>query len=141
MKIRLACEDDAHRLVRLSAQLGYPATVSQMQQRLKTLLHHEDHAIYVAAIGKEVVGWVHVHRCALAIAPTLALIFALAVDENYRRRAIGRKLVEQIEQWARDKGCHSVLVRSNIIRQDAHGFYQHLGYVNIKQSMVFPKSL
>jgi hypothetical protein len=32
-------------------------------------------------------------------------------------------------------------VRSNIIRERAHGFYQELGYENIKTSLKFRKML
>jgi GNAT superfamily N-acetyltransferase len=140
--LRLVRVDDAQRIAFLSEQLGYPATVLEMQQRLNTLQHHEDHALYVAAIGEDfVVGWVHVHRCFMAIAPTLALILGLVVDVEYRCCGIGQLLVERIEQWASDRGCQTVMVRSNVIRQDAHRFYQRLGYANIKQSMVFSKNL
>ncbi|MDY7013486.1 MAG: hypothetical protein SVX43_07740 [Cyanobacteriota bacterium] len=45
--------------------------------------HHEDHTVYVAVVGEDVVGWFHSHRCVMAISPTLALIFALAVDDVF----------------------------------------------------------
>lgn len=139
--VRPGTREDADRIAVLSGQLGYPATAQQMQQRLSVLQDREDDAIYVATTEEGfVIGWVHVHRCYMAISPTLALILALVVDEAYRRCGVGQMLVERIEQWARDRDCQTILVRSNILRQEAHCFYQRLGFINIKQSMVFAKS-
>jgi GNAT superfamily N-acetyltransferase len=63
------------------------------------------------------------------------------VDEQYRGCGIGRFLLQHIERWAEEKGCDTILVRSNIIRTEAHLFYQRVGYENIKQSKVFAKKL
>lgn len=49
--------------------------------------------------------------------------------------------MQQIEQWASLAGCDSVLLRSNIKRQEAHLFYEKIGYTNIKQSLTFHKKL
>jgi GNAT superfamily N-acetyltransferase len=70
-----------------------------------------------------------------------AEIEGLVVDEACRGQGIGRLLIRQIEQWVGEKGCDAIYVRSNIIRERAHGFYQELGYENIKTSLTFRKML
>jgi GNAT superfamily N-acetyltransferase len=50
-------------------------------------------------------------------------------------------LMEQAERWAREKGCWAVHLRSNIVRRDAHVFYERIGYSNVKKSRVFRKVL
>ncbi|MUL37144.1 GNAT family N-acetyltransferase [Gloeocapsopsis dulcis] len=65
----------------------------------------------------------------------------LVVDENYHGSGIGRQLLLQIEQWASQQGCESVYLRSNIIRKQAHVFYEKMGYSYIKTSLAFHKHL
>jgi GNAT superfamily N-acetyltransferase len=140
--IRLACEQDAERFAILSEQLGYLASVQEIQQRLREIQADEQHVIYVASLMSEsVVGWVHAHICNLVITPPQALIFGLVVDRAHHHCGIGRRLMQKVEQWALAKDCHAVLVRSNIIRKEAHIFYEKIGYEQTKQSLVFTKAL
>ena len=57
--IRLATLDDAAAVAGLAAQLGYGVSESEAAARLEMLFRHADHAVYVAALGEEVVGWIH----------------------------------------------------------------------------------
>lgn len=142
LKLRLAKLQDAARIAILCDRLGYPTTEAQMRERLQVLLRHDDHAIHVATSEDDrAIAWIHVHRCYLAIEPTHAFILGLIVDEEYRGCGVGRRLVECGERWGKERGCDRILVRSNILRPAAHRFYEHLGYANIKQSMVFAKDL
>ncbi len=139
--IRLVCVDDAERVADLATQLGYPTSLEQMRRRLAQVLQVEDHAVYVAAWDGLVVGWIHVCARPLVQVDRAAEIEGLVVDEACRGRGIGRLLVRQIEQWVREQGCGTIYVRSNIIREGAHVFYQSLGYENIKTSLTFRKTL
>lgn len=70
-----------------------------------------------------------------------AEIGGLIVDENERGCGIGQRLMQHAQQWANEQGCKNILVRSNIARQQAHDFYQKIGYSKIKTSLVFHKVL
>lgn len=63
------------------------------------------------------------------------------VDEDRRHGGIGRLLMQQAEQWAREKVCWAVHVRSNVVRKDAHAFYETIGYRRIKTQFTFRKAL
>lgn len=140
--IRLASAGDAGRIAVLCQQLGYPASRKQVQRRLHQIQQDEGHAVYVAEQSDgHIVGWVHVHLRQLVVANLQAEIGGLVVDESYRRHGIGRLLMERAEQWAREKGCRAVHLRSNIVRKGAHVFYERLGYSNVKTSRVFHKVL
>ncbi|WP_245867348.1 GNAT family N-acetyltransferase [Sporomusa silvacetica] len=52
----------------------------------------------------------------------------LIVRENCRRLGIGKKLVEYIEEQAREKNCYFIMLMSLIKRKEAHQFYENLGY-------------
>ncbi len=139
--VRLARIEDAGRIAGLATQLGYPTTLEQMQRRLVQVGQTEERAVYVAVRDGQVVGWIHICVRPLVQVDRAAEIEGLVVDEACRGREIGRLLIQQIEQWVREKGCDTIYVRSNIIRERAHGFYKGLGYENIKTSLTFRKAL
>ncbi len=99
------------------------------------------HAVYVAELSGQVVGWVHVYVSRLVVTDLQAEIGGLVVDVGYRRYGAGRLLMQGAEQWAREKGCEVVYLRSNVARQDAHAFYEKIGYSNFKTSLAFRKVL
>ncbi|WP_413172421.1 GNAT family N-acetyltransferase [Anabaena azotica] len=142
MTIRQAKIKDSERIAILCEQLGYSATKEQIEQRLEKIQNNNSHIIYVATLENEyVIGWAHAHISDLIIIPNQALLFGLVVDKNYRNNGIGRLLMQHIEEWADILGCEGVILRSNIKRQEAHLFYEKIGYTNIKQSVTFYKKL
>ena len=117
-------------------------TNQQIEQRLTKIKNNDAHIVYVATLEDEyVIGWTHTHICDSIVIPTPAILLGLVVDKDYRHNGIGRILMQQIEQWASLAGCEGVLLRSNIKRQEAHLFYEKIGYTNIKQSVTFYKKL
>lgn len=87
------------------------------------------------------VGWVHAYKSHLLIISPQVLVFGLVVDMDYRRRGIARLLMEKVEEWALIHNCQTIRLRSNIIRKDAHNFYEKMGYKNTKHSLEFCKNL
>jgi len=69
-----------------------------------------------------------------------AEIGGLVVEEGWRGSGIGRRLMQQAEQWAQEQGCWAMHVRSNILRERAHRFYERLGYQSIKTQRVFRRT-
>jgi GNAT superfamily N-acetyltransferase len=139
--IRAACLEDAKTIAILCQKLGYSAQKIEIEQRLKQLQTDKNHGIFVATQTNKIVGWVHVYQCDLLIMPRHAIVLGLIVDENYRRSGIGKKLMQAAENWTIKCECEAILLRSNIIRKEAHIFYEKIGYQNIKQSLVFQKDL
>jgi GNAT superfamily N-acetyltransferase len=141
IKIRQAEIKDAERIAILGENLGYAVTNQQVEQRLTKIQNNDAHIVYVATLENQyVIGWAHAHTCDSILTP-VCLLLGLVVDKDYRHRGIGRVLVQQIEQWAFLMGFEGVLLRSNIKRQEAHLFYEKIGYTNIKQSFTFYKKL
>ncbi|MEJ6480174.1 GNAT family N-acetyltransferase [Nostoc punctiforme UO1] len=141
-KIKQAEIKDVDRIASLCEQLEYSVTNQQIEQRLTKIKNNDAHIVYVATLENEyVIGWAHAHICDSIVISTPAIILGLVVDKDYRHSGIGRFLMQQIEQWASLAGCDSVLLRSNIKRQEAHLFYEKIGYTNIKQSLTFHKKL
>jgi GNAT superfamily N-acetyltransferase len=64
----------------------------------------------------------------------------LAVQAVHRRGGIGGRLMEAVEQWARENGAELIETDTNLrTNVGAVEFYERLGYV--KQSVVLRKSL
>ena len=142
VSIRLASTRDAERISALCLQLGYPASQEEVEQRLHRVQQEDEHAVYGAQTsGEYVVGWVHVLIYHLLVSPAEAEVGGLVVDENCRRWGAGRLLMGRAEEWAREKGCWAIHLRSNVIRKGAHAFYGALGYHNYKTQLAFRKVL
>ena len=63
----------------------------------------------------------------------------IGVLPEYRRQGIGKRLMEQVEQFAVEQGAPYVGLASGINRVEAHAFYGNSGYQ--KTSFWFRKSL
>lgn len=141
LRIRPANFDDADRVAALAAQLGYPSSLAQVATRLECLRRDDEHAVFVAERSALVVGWVHVFVKRLLESDPEAEIGGLVVDGNCRGAGAGKLLMERAEQWARARGLKSVYLRSNVIRKEAHAFYEKLRYRVVKTQTAFRKDL
>ena len=56
-------------------------------------------------------------------------IEAVRVQRGWRGRGIGAQMMRWAIQEAHQRGCHLLLLTSDISRKDAHRFYERLGFV------------
>lgn len=142
VRIRRGKSGDAVRLADLSGQLGYPTTLRQMQARFRRVLEARDGACFVAENKAQgVIGWVHVSTTPMLETDARAEVNGLVVDEAARSAGAGALLLEAAERWAARRGCRMMSVRSNVIRERAHGFYLQQGYEHYKTQKAFRKAL
>jgi GNAT superfamily N-acetyltransferase len=142
VSIRHGERRDARAIARLSDELGYPADASTVANRLVVLSELAGNAVFVAeAVEGEIIGWVHVFAAHRLESRPFAELGGLVVTQKLRGRSVGRALVDEAEAWALDEGLTGIRVRSNVVREAAHGFYSRLGYAEIKSQAVFHKRL
>jgi GNAT superfamily N-acetyltransferase len=140
--VRRARSTDAARIAELSGQLGYPTTEKQMKARLKDAFRDKDGACFVAEPREGgLIGWIHVSTTPLLEVERRAEVNGLVIDETARSRGAGALLLAAAEKWARAKRCKSMSVRSNVLRERAHGFYLRNGYEHYKTQKAFWKGL
>ncbi|MDY0019979.1 MAG: GNAT family N-acetyltransferase [Anaerolineae bacterium] len=140
--LRQACPEDAARLTDLTGQLGYETTLDEVTQRLKLLLEKPDQTVYVAVLEDGlVVGWIHLYVYTTLVSEPQAMVGGLVTDAAYRGQGIDRCLMAQAEAWGRDQGCAAVYLKSNVVRKEAHTFYESLGYQKVKSQFAFCKEL
>jgi ribosomal protein S18 acetylase RimI-like enzyme len=141
VKIRSAKKSDVPRLAALAGELGYPTTAREMKMRFAQLASVADNQVFVAEAGGEAIGWLHVSVSRLLEEPRRAEVNGLIVSEQTRSRGAGALLLDAAETWSRKKKCVGMSVRSNVIRERAHKFYERQGYVHYKTQKAFRKPL
>lgn len=141
LRIRNAKKSDVPRIAELSGELGYPTSTKEMKQRFTQIKPPSAHAVFVAEFEGNVVGWIHVSITPLLEVSRRAEVNGLIVADGQRSLGAGAKLLEAAETWARSKKCSGMSVRSNVIRDRAHAFYERQGYIHFKTQKAFRKAL
>ena len=140
--VRPMTAGDVDRVAALSGELGYPSAPEQIAARFRTVGARPDARVFVAAdAGGKVVGWVHVYGRYHLESDRTAEIGGLVVGSESRGRGIGRALMAAAESWARENGFGQVRLGSNVLRAEAHRFYETLGYTISKSHYRFQKSV
>jgi len=139
--VREAVPEDYLSLTELAWQLGHQAESERLKTRLVDLLNRDDHKLFVAETGGKVAGWVHAFLYRPLHKECVVEIAGLVVDEKYRKMGIGRRLLAVTEDWARTQDCTRLSLCSNVKREEAHKFYQALGYQRTKTQYTFTKEL
>ena len=141
-KIRAAQASDHAQIAELAGQLSYPSTPEEIARRLQGLQRSAEAAVFVVELETgEIAGWIAVFVYRTVEADARAEVSGLVVDERFRSQRVGEHLLARAEQWAREHGCRAIGLRSNIIRDRAHAFYQRQGYAHVKTQKAFRKEL
>ncbi len=136
--IRRAEPGDAASLVDLAEAVGSEhegwliadggwRSVSEERRYLKAIRRHTYAAVLVAETDGRVVGRLSIGRDTLPASEHVADV-GLMVAEGYRRRGIGRALMEAAETWARDVGVRKVELHVFPYNEGALALYDQLGY-------------
>jgi GNAT superfamily N-acetyltransferase len=142
MIVRSMRRADASRVAALSGQLGYAASAAEIERRFDELAGQSDHALIVLEDGSgAVAGFLHVAATPGLIHERMAEIHALVVDESARGAGAGARLVAAAEEWSRARGLPRLRVRTQIVRERAHAFYERLDFRRAKTQHVFDKDL
>ena len=136
--VRAATEEDIPRVLELyndlasgvsSGEQSYPSP-DDVQKVIAEMAALPGHELLVAEEDGTVVG-----TMVLLIVPNLshgalpwATVENVVVDNEYRRRGIGRILMDYAIDRACQAGCYKIQLLSNKKRLEAHQFYQEMGY-------------
>lgn len=91
---------------------------------------YPNYKIFTGKMNKEIIG-----TFALLIIDNIGhmgapsgLIEDLVVHPEYKRKGIGKLMVNFALDYCRNMGCYKAALSSNINREDAHAFYKALGF-------------
>ncbi len=135
--IRQIAEGDAPSVTLLCEQLGYMQTTEQTLKNIIEVISNENHNAFVAIHNDRVIGWIGLSKVLQIESGSCCEIRGLVVDELNRNKGVGKMLIEKAKQWTREKGNYTLRLRCNLKRTEAHIFYRHLGFREVKDQKVF----
>ncbi|WP_231514870.1 GNAT family N-acetyltransferase [Oceanobacillus salinisoli] len=129
--IRKAIREDVSQLSVLMGELGYPTTIDEMEHRFSKINSNSLYNTQVAEKDGVIVGMIgmmlgfHYEKN-----ENYVRIVALVVNSKYRRQGIGERLIEKVEEWAKEQGANRIVLNSGNRneRNDAHQFYIRQGF-------------
>ena len=135
--VREMLAEDTEAVNLLSLQLGYPLSSEQTHENIKNVLQNKMHTAFVALHENRIVGWIGAAQAIMIEVMPHCEINGLVIDEQYWGKGVGKLLIEKVKQWAKEKGNDKLTLHCNIKRTEAHLFYEHMGFKEIKQQKYF----
>ena len=129
--------EDATAVNALSKQLGYPLSIEETVKNIDLVLQSKDHTAFVAECENKIVGWIGASQAIMIEVMPHCEINGLVINEHYQGIGIGKLLIDKVKHWAREKGNNKLGLHCNIKRTEAHKFYEHVGFAEIKQQKNF----
>lgn len=129
LTIRAAEMNDAAALAQLMCELGYETTGPEMQIRLERIITDERYRTFVAVGAGKVCGMIGtLTYSSIEHNDVSGRIVALVILRTMRRRGIGSALIAIAEKDFVQRGVRRVALNTQLSREDAHKFYESLGY-------------
>lgn len=139
--LRSMSTEDCPAVADLCCELGYNVTTKEVEGAWARLRADRDSLVLVAVSDGEIVGWVQATISSLIQTRRFLEVKGLVVTTGRRGTGVGRQLMAAVETWGADRGLDWVRLRSNVVRREAHAFYERLGYEREKTSYTFSKSV
>ena len=120
---------DAAELAALACELGYKTTTAEMESRLVSILRDPRYKTLVARKDEKICGMIGTFSASSYLHDDLSgRIIALVVSKESRRCGIGAQLVAAAEKDFAQRGIKRVTLTTRFEREEAHQFYEKLGY-------------
>lgn len=130
MIVREATTADAAHLVPLVAELGYRGSVDELVGCLERYAVTDGSWAHVVELEGTLIGAAAYHITPYFHRPGGSLrVTALVVSEKFRRRGVGKRLLENATDLALKNGCDKIELTSGGHRaNEAHRFYDRMGF-------------
>lgn len=133
LSIRLATIDDVPAILSIYADALDNNKVLSAEEAQKIFIkqnQYPDYHVFLAEIDNKAVG-----TFALLIMENMAhmgtpsaVVEDVGVLPGLQGKGIGKKMMEYALQYAKAKGCYKMTLSSNLRREQAHQFYESLGF-------------
>jgi GNAT superfamily N-acetyltransferase len=132
--LRAASRTDIQDVLRLYAQasldVAQELTLERAEALFAKMASYPDYRVYVAEVGGAIVG-----TFALLVMDNLThlgapsgVVEAVAVAPALQGRGVGRAMMAHAIEHCRGRGCYKLTLSSNLKRNNAHAFYERLGF-------------
>ena len=141
--IRKLTVQDAEKLHEINKeQLGYDFPLDATEKKLIKLLKDSNHHFFLGVeedTSHRLLGYVHAEVYEAIFSDPLFNVMALAVSKESEHKGIGKQLMESLEKEAVKRNYEAIRLNSGMNREDAHQFYEAIGYDNDKNQKRFIK--
>lgn len=137
-----ATKEDFEEVFQLLKQLWPDKKLNKedLQRMFHESLKDPKQEYIVARYEKKIVGFVSLTiRNSLWQEGNLGHVDELIVDEKFRNKGMGTKLLKKIIKISKEKKCKRIELDSAFHRKEAHKFYESLGFEN--RAYLFSKDL
>ena len=132
--IRPALEEDLPQVLEIYQGLTEDPddkiSLTEAERKLEKLKTYPDYNLYVAENENRILG-----TFALLIMDNLAhrgepssIVEDVVIRKDWQGRGIGKKMMKYAMDLSRQKGCYKMVLSSHIRREQAHRFYESLGF-------------
>lgn len=121
--------------------LGYDLSKEATYNQLVKLVKDTTNKLLVAVSKNRVVGYIHARDYDTLYFSHAKDIMAITISNDYQGQGIGKKLVNAVEEWAKETNAEFIRVNSGEERELAHVFYERCGYKRIKKQVNFRKNI
>lgn len=139
--LRDARPGDCESLAALAGQLGYPSEPGPVRERLAAQLGRPGQRVLVAEAEGQVIAWMGLEVVDHFYTPPFGMITGFVVDAAWRGRGIGACMLAEAEAWTKAQGLGRLRLKANVLRKDAHRFYEAHGFSRTKEQYDFSKTL
>lgn len=142
ISIRRAVVGDSKAMAFLARDLGFRGSDEDFLDNLQAAMADPAVSLHVAESPEGILaGWAATERRNIVQAGRSLEVTALVVARNLRGAGVGRALMIAVESEARALGLPMVRLRSNVVRTEAHAFYEAIGYEVQKTQHCFVKRM
>lgn len=123
--------EDLQEVVELIEDLGYPTTLSKMENRMKHISQLPLYTTFVAEENGSVVGMIGLREVyTYEHSSPVVQISLLVTSNSVRGKGIGKKLIQHAEVFAKARGSLFIFLTSGTKpeRKVAHAFYKKEGF-------------
>lgn len=139
MEIRKITLNDLEKVFEIMKQLYKETLKFEKFQEIYKLKLTDENSYYIVAVENEQIVGILTAELQTKLHREKKQIFIedLVVDENCRNRGIGKELLQNAINYAKNNACDIVELTSYIDNEKAHKFYENNGF--IKHSYKFKK--
>jgi len=133
MEIHEITENDLNALMELYIQLS-PTNIGLSDEKKEIIwseIQKNKNITYLGVFEDNKL----ISSCFIAIIPNLTnqgksigYIENVITDVNYRRKGVGKKLMQKAIEIAQENNCCKIFLESGISRVEAHKFYKSIGF-------------
>ena len=132
MKIRIATKNDYKQLMELYNDfVGENRYLNYNNDSFTEVINSKNNYVYIAEELGKFVGFASFSvRFVIRYPKPIAELDELFVASLFRKKGVGKKLLDKIIDKAKKLNCHRLYIESAYDRKEAHIFYEILGFKN-----------